>query len=158
LSKAIWVGPLLAIVAAAVLTAAGAAGTAAPKQRIAIEQRVANQAGTFKLIPLAPGPIKADSGKLFYTLKPGAVVTTLGQRATTYTVKQTLRGKRGVIQLTGVTKSTDAGSGYLSGSGTWSVADGTRAYAGLRGSGRESGVLTPAMVFFTRYEGYVTLP
>jgi hypothetical protein len=38
------------------------------------------------------------------------------------------------------------------------VADGTRAYAGLRGSGRESGVLTPAKVFFTRYEGYVTLP
>ena len=151
-------GIVIAAAAAAVLTAAGSAGIAAPKQRIAIEERVANQAGTFKLIPLAPGPIKADSGKVFYTLKPGAIVTTLGQRVTTYTVTQTLSGKRGVIELKGTTKSADAGGGYLAGSGTWSVTDGTRAYAGLRGAGRESGVLTPAKIFHTRYEGFVTLP
>jgi hypothetical protein len=160
LAKATWLAAVLGTAAAVVLTAAGAAGTAVTKQRIAIEERAVSDkpSGTFKLIPLTTGPIKPDSGSASFSLKRRGTSTASGQRVTTYAVKETLTGKRGVLEISAVTKSTDAGGGYLAGSGSWSVAGGTKAYAGLRGGGGESGVLTPRKVIFTRYEGYVTLP
>ena len=158
--KGIWLGAVIGIAAAAVLATAGAAGTAATKQRIAIEERAVSDSptGTFKLLPLTTGPLKADSGTAAFLVKRRGTVTASGQRVTTYAVTETLTGKRGVIELRAVTKSTDAGGGYLAGSGPWSVTGGTKAYDGLQGGGRESGVLTPRKVIFTRYEGYVTLP
>lgn len=145
---------------AASLTSLGAASTAVTKQRVAIEERAVSDSptGTFTLMPLTAGPIKADSGSVAFAVRRRGTVTVSGQRVATYTVKQTLTGKRGVIEIRAVTKSTDAGGGYLAGTGPWSVAAGTKAYAGLRGGGRQSGVLTPKKVIFTRYEGFVTLP
>jgi hypothetical protein len=146
--------------ATAVLTALGAGGTAATKQRIAIEERAVSDSptGTFKLVPLTAGPIKADAGSAAFAVKRLGTVTTAGQRVSTYSVRQTLTGKRGVIEIRAVTKSTDAGGGYLAGAGPWSITAGTKAYGGLRGGGRQSGVLTPKKVIFTRYEGFVTVP
>ena len=151
---------VLCVVSMAALASLGAAGTAATKQRIAIEERAVSDSpnGTFKLVPLTPGPIKADSGSAVFAVKRRGTVTVSGQRVATYVVKQTLTGKRGVIEVRAVTKSTDAGGGYLAGSGPWSISSGTKAYAGLRGGGRQSGVLTPKKVIFTRYEGFVTVP
>ncbi len=156
----IWLVAAIGMTVAAVLATAGAAGTAATKQRIAIEERAVSDSptGTFKLLPLTPGPVKADSGRATFSLKRGGTSTASGQRVATYAVTQTLTGKRGIIEIRAVTKSTDAGGGYLAGSGPWSITGGTKAYNRLHGGGRQSGVLTPAKVIFTRYEGYVTLP
>jgi hypothetical protein len=150
------------LVAAAFLSASASVGqarTLAKKQRIAIEERITlgAQSGTFRLIPLTPGPLKADSGTLTYTAQQLPVVIRDGQRTARYKGIDALAGKRGTLRIPNTTASTDAGGGYSAGTGTWSFGRGTGIYTGLSGRGRVSVAATPSGLIVTRYEGYVSV-
>jgi hypothetical protein len=146
---------------AAMLAASGSAGTAA-KQQIAIEERAVSREGelrgTFKLIPMTRGAVKADSGTYTFVVNSTPTVIVNGQRVTRYTSTATLKGKRGTLTIRTATRSTNSGGGYLIGAGPWFIKAGTKSYAGLRGGGAGSAVLTPRGVVFGRYEGYVGNP
>lgn len=150
------------LVAAAFLSASASvaqARTHATKQRIAIEERITlgAQSGTFRLIPLTPGPLKADSGTLTYMAQQVPAVIRDGQRAARYKGTDVLAGKRGTLRIPNTTASTDAGGGYSVGTGTWSFGRGTGTYAGLSGRGRASVAATPSGLIMTRYEGYASV-
>ncbi len=153
----LWVA-VAAILLGAVLVSVGAAEPTARKQRIAIEEKVQLGAtsGTFTIIPLTPGPTKADSGTFTFSATTQPTAIRGGQSVTTYKGVDELKGKRGTLRVPAVTTSTDAGGGYGAGTATWSIGGGTGAYAGLEGGGRGTVVGTPRGTVFTRYEGYVT--
>ena len=149
------------VAAGAFLSASVSVGSAralANKQRIAIEEKstLGTHGGTFRLIPLTPGPVKADSGTFTYTAQPLPTAIRNGQRVARYTGTDTLTGKRGTLYISNTTASTDAGGGYSVGTGTWSVGGATGAYVGLNGRGRAAAVGTPGGLTISRYEGYVT--
>ena len=153
-------GAVVAIAAISLSSALVSSGTAGPlvkKQRIAIEERVAHGArsGTFTLIPLTPGPLKADSGTFTFSVTTEPTIIRNGQSITTYKGVDELKGKRGTLRIPNVTAATAAGGGYGAGTATWSIRSGTGAYAGLKGSGRGAVVGTPE-ADLTRYEGYVS--
>jgi hypothetical protein len=149
----------VASAAAAMVATAGSAASAR-RQQIAIEERAVSgkRRGTFRLLPLAPGPLKADSGTFTFTAKEEPAEEVDGQRVTTYTTIDVLKGKRGTLTVRSETKSTNSGAGYLVGSGPWTVTRGTKAYAKARGGGAGSGVVTPRGAIYSRYEGYVSVP
>jgi hypothetical protein len=151
------VAVLVAVVFLPVSASAGQARALVKKQRIAIEERIAPaaQSGTFRLIPLTPGAVKADSGTLTYTAQQLPTVMPDGQRTARYKGIDTLSGKRGTLRISNATASTDAGGGYSVGTGTWSLGHGTNKYTGLIGNGRASVAGTPSGLIITRYEGYV---
>lgn len=140
------------------LASGGAASTNAVKQRIAIEERspaAASGRGTFRLIPLTPGPLKADSGTFTWSGgQSGSPAIRNGQRVITYKGVDVLQGKNGTLRIPNVTFVVDAGGGYGAGKQTWSIAAGTGAYAHLTGGGAGANVGTPKRIVFTRYEGY----
>src|SRR5262245_15428339 len=149
----------MASVAAAMVASAGSAA-GARRQRVAIEERAVSgkPTGTFKLLPLAPGPLKADSGTFTFSAKEKPAVEVDGQRVTTYTTTDVLKGKRGTMVIRSVTSSTNSGAGYLVGTGPWTATRGAKSYAKVSGGGVGSGVVTPRGVIYTRYEGYLTVP
>ena len=149
---------LASVAVAMVATAGSAAG--ARRQQIAIEERGVSgkRRGTFRLLPLAPGPLKADSGTFTFSLKEEPAEEVDGQRVTTYTATDVLKGKRGTLTLRSVTSSTNSGAGYRVGSGPWTAMRGTKAYAKASGGGAGSGVVPPRGIIYSRYEGYVSVP
>jgi len=140
------------------LTSGGAASSNAINQRIAIEEKstaTAAGTGTFRLIPLMPGPLKADSGTFTWTGgQSGSPAIRRGQSVTTYKGVDTLKGKHGTLRIPNVTFAVDAGSGYGTATQTWSIAGGSGAYAHLSGGGAGANVATPKGIVFGRYEGY----
>jgi hypothetical protein len=159
---------LAATIAAALSTActdqadsAGASSTpstGAPtaKQRIAIEERWQDgTVGTFKLIPLSKGPVKADSGTFTFPAAVSTVTIKDGQTVTTYNGTDTLDGRNGTLTIPNIQRFTDVGSSYQTGAGAWSISDGTGSYRRLHGGGGGSTVATPDGIVLTRYEGYV---
>lgn len=150
---------LVAVVLLSASASVGQARAFAKQQRIAIEERITlgAQGGTFRLIPLTPGPFKADSGTLNYTAQQLPTVIRDGQRTTRYKGTDTLTGKRGTLSIANTTAVTDAGGGYSVGTGTWSLGRSTGTYAGLTGGGRAAVAGTPRGLITTRYEGYVSV-
>jgi hypothetical protein len=149
---------IVGVLVSSVLVSAGAAEQAVKKQRIAIEERGADgsTSGTFTLIPLTSGPVKADSGTFTFSATHQATAIRGGQSVTTYQGADRLKGKHGTLRVPNVTKATDAGGGYNAGTATWSLETGTGSYAGLHGGGRGTVVGTPQGSILTRYEGYVS--
>ena len=151
---------LIALVAGSALVAGtvAGAGTVASKQRIAIEVKssVLTGNGTFTLIPLSPGPVQRDSGRVIGggDIKP-SVVRRTGQRVTVILGTDELRGKRGTLRLSQRVESVEAGSSYSADTGSWTVAGGVGAYAALSGGGRLAGVGAPDGRLVYREEGYV---
>jgi hypothetical protein len=152
---------VLAILVVASFTAAiGTAGGTATKQRIAIEERfnTVTGKGTWRVIPLTPGPITRQSGTL--TVSGGFAGTAMrnGGRVTLIIGRQTLTGKNGTITLSQKVDTTDVwvGSGYSADVGTWKLTGSTGAYAGLEGGGRFAGVGLLNGMVFARQEGWVT--
>jgi hypothetical protein len=131
------------------------------KQRIAIEEKATVEfggSGTFKLIPLTGGPVKADAGTLTFTGAFRGIRIQGGQEVKTYAGVDTLKGKHGTLRIKATNTKTDSGFGYSGGVSTWSIAEGTGAYGGLTGGGRGTVVGTPSLTVIGRYEGYVTAP
>ena len=150
------IGALVCVIAAVVSITAAAAPTA--KQRIAIEER-GDRNGTFKLIPLTPGPLKADAGTWMFlgdTQLPTVIRN--GQQVTRYRGSDGFKGKYGTFRLSVVSFVVDAGGGFQAGTQTWSFRSGTGAYSGLGGGGAGAFVATPHGGGGDRFEGYVTIP
>jgi hypothetical protein len=147
---------LAVLVPSVVLVSSGAASPNAVTQRIAIEEKSTGSGnGTFRLIPLSAGSLKADSGRFTWTGGPsGSPTIRKGQLVTTYKGVDVLKGKHGTLRIPSVTFALDAGSGYGAGKQRWSIAGGTSAYAHLSGGGAGATVDTPRGVVFSRYEGY----
>jgi hypothetical protein len=138
--------------------AGSAAVSSAPDgQRVAIEERwrVDSPTGTFRLIPLTPGPLKADHGTFTFPETPGEGIIRGGQSVTVYRGVDTLTGVRGTLTVPNLSDAADAGGSFQVGATTWSVGAATGVYAGLRGGGHGSLVATPDGLVLTRYEGYV---
>jgi hypothetical protein len=154
-------GVALAICCAGVVAVNGAASTSAARQRIAIEERVgiATSKGTFRLIPLTRGAVKADSGTAKLAMKRRGPYVVNGQSVTTYDMLEELVGRRGTFAIRSSMRSTQAGGDYLIASGSWSVSPpGAKSYVGFRARGAASAVLDLLNVIRTRYEGYVIAP
>ena len=143
------------------VVAIGASASPVAKQRIAIEEKTTVSfagTGTFRLIPLTPGPLRADSGSFTFFGGFRGITIRGGQEVKTYAGLDTLDGKRGTLRVKATSTSTDSGFGYDGGGSTWSFVEGTGSYASLKGGGRGTIVSTPSGTVLSRYEGYVTVP
>lgn len=156
----VWAAALAAFLCSTALGVTRATASEVARQTIAIEERstAGSAKGTFKLIPLTPGSVKADAGTVTFSVQARPTVVVNGQRVTTYVNDEVLKGKRGVLTIRSVMRSTDGGGGFLVGTGTWSVTTGTKAYKTLKARGGASGVVTSLKAISTRYEGYVATP
>ncbi len=157
---------LVALAAAVTLTAVAAAGSAAAKQRVAIDLKLWPQK-KFVFTPLQAGPLKTDSGTISHNFLsiPGRNVMRDGQKVTIYDGGvATLTGKRGTLTIRNrnewVDFARDAnGDGQNDGIGigTWKVVRGTGQYAGIVGKGR-GGQIGLGSPWYARFEGFLTLP
>jgi hypothetical protein len=155
-----------ALVAAVTLTTVAAAGSAAAKQRVAIDLKLWPQK-KFVFTPLQAGPLKTDSGTISHNFLsiPGREVMRDGQKVTIYDGGvATLTGKRGTLTIRNrnewVDFARDAnGDGQNDGIGigTWKVVRGTGQYAGIVGKGR-GGQIGLGSPWYARFEGFLTLP
>ena len=161
---------LVALAAAVTLTAVAAAGSAATKQRVAINMKFCSPGksqGTFVLTPLRRGPLKGDSGTISHNFLsiPGRPVLRDGQKVTIYDGGvATLTGKRGTLTIRDRNEWVDlAHDGNGDGENdsiafsTWKVVRGTGQYAAVVGKGRggHAGLGCP---WYARYEGILTSP
>ena len=156
---------LAALVAAVTLTSVAAAGSAAAKQRVAIDTKILPE-GTFSLTPLRAGALKRDSGTVSGNWRSisGRDVMRDGQKVTIYNGVWTFTGKRGALTIRERNEVVALGNdGNFDGQqdevaiGTWKVVRGSGDYAAIKGSGRSAheGL---GRVWFARYEGFLTVP
>lgn len=148
----------LAVLAIGSSAATGSTEVAVKKQRIAIEGifNLGTEKGTFKLIPLTPGPLKRDSGtfKGFGSFDPNVLVRN-GQSVTLITGRDDLTGKNGTFSVSQRVELISAGGVYGANVGTWTFDRGTGVYEGLTGGGGFAGVLLPGSMLRFREEGFV---
>jgi hypothetical protein len=135
-----------------------AAAATTAKQKIAITEKLSPGAkvGTFKLIPLGAGPLKADSGTFTFSAKLLRTVVRNGKKIMFYRGVDNLKGKQGTFRIPGTSAVTSARGGYFVGVGTWSFRNGTGVYAGVSGGGSSKAVAAPNGLGTGRYDGYVT--
>jgi hypothetical protein len=152
---------LAVLVAAVTLTSVAAEGTAATKQRVAIDARVLPQS-TFVLRPLKAGALKRDSGTIDRRQDSERSVVRNGLRVMITTNTWDLTGKRGTLrireQVEWVNIEADGngdGSKDSVATGTWKVVRGTGVYAGVTGRGR-SGHAGLGHPWNARYQGFLT--
>jgi hypothetical protein len=149
----------LTCIAVAMLASLGAASPAAPKQRVAIVERIGFNGGaaTFEIIPLAQGPLKHDSGTIGPSTgeqNPGSVSRN-GQRLTVIVGTDPLTGKQGTFEVSQRLERAELGGGYGVATGTWSFRNGTGAYVGFTGGGRFAALDLPSGRVLIRQEGYL---
>lgn len=151
---------LIAAVVSVTLVGVASGGSSATKQRIAIDGKfnINNESGTFKIIPLSAGALKADAGKFTGTGNIGSpVVRKNGQEVTTITGTDAYTGAKGTLNVAQRLDSAAAGRGYGVVTGTWVVVSSTGVYEGYTGGGTFSAVELPsgaALLF--REEGYIS--
>lgn len=150
---------LLACVSAFVLLSVASAGSNATKQRISFLQTFdpATGAGSWKLIPLSPGPLKADSGTQKGYGTASAEALRNGQRVIPIVGSDNMSGKRGTLVISQRLVSTAVGSRYTADIGTWKFVSGTGAYQSMTGGGRFAGVGLPGGKVIINQEGWVTV-
>ena len=127
----------------ATVSSAATDATSAPvnKQRIAVEgvYSVVTSKGTFKLIPLTPGPLKADSGTFLGSgvVKPEIIRN--GQGVTVITGSDSYAGKNGSFTMIERLEEVTVGGPLAGGAryriltGTWTFVGGTGAYEDVTG-------------------------
>lgn len=134
---------LPALVVAATVVSAAAAGPAATKQRVVIDMKIIPKS-TFALIPQQPGALERDTGTISGTWQsiPGRDVMRDGQEVTIYNGGVwTLTGKRGRWRFESGTSgsASEATTALPSGPGRWCAGP-----ASTPGSPERGGVATPA--------------
>jgi hypothetical protein len=152
---------LIVIAAAVTLTSVAAAGSAAAKQRVAIDMEIVPES-TFVLTSQTAGGLKRDSGTIRgnwrSVLGLGRSFMRDGQRVTIYSgVVWKLTGKRGTLTIRERNEWVDVGNGDGVAIGTWKVVSGTGQYAGIVGKGR-SGHAGLGSPWYARYEGFLITP
>ena len=145
----------LLAVAAATVSAVGAAGTAPSDQRIAITAGPSGTGDEFVLRPLGPGRVAADSGTTSACCWSDRWVKRDGQEIEINDPLKTFTGKHGTFSYRARIEWVDAGNGYSVGTGTWRIVKGTGAYAQLEGGGRLALSWPPAGLASWRAEGLV---
>ncbi len=156
------IGLIAAVVAVTLVGVASGGTTAATKQRVAIDGRFNwnTNTGTFRIIPLTTGALKADSGKFTGTGNFGnAAVRKNGQEVTAIGGSDAYAGAKGTLNVAQRLESVAAGRGYGVITGTWVVVRSTGVYEGYTGGGTFTAVEPPsgeALLF--REEGYITKP
>ena len=136
--------------------------TPAGKKLIRIDSRVLGVqggSGTF-FLSLGTG---GDLGKVTFTrsFRPaGDIEATApdGQRYTTATETDTLKGKKGTLVIRAVGPAYSLGIGnYEVWNGTWSIVSGSGDYSGMKGGGRYFGIAvqTQPPAVTKRYTGFV---
>ena len=152
---------LIALAAAATLTAIASAGPQASRQRVAITSQAAKttRVSPVVLTPLEPGPLKRDSGTLTATFGTERVVVREGQEVSIFEGgTATLKGKRGSLVIRYRDEYVNSGNGYNVGTGTWQVVRGTGQYAHITGGGRTGNVSLDRGPWSSRNEGFLSLP
>ena len=151
---------LIAAVIAVTLVGVASGGSTATKQRVAIDGRFNNNnAGTFRIIPLTTGALKADSGKFTGTGNVGnSSVRKNGQEVTVITGSDAYAGAKGTLNVAQRLESVAAGRDHGVITGTWVVVSSTGAYEGYTGGGTFSAVELPSGALLFREEGYITKP
>lgn len=143
-----------ALALVSVLTASAAsAGTSAKQEKFAITIKAVPE--TFLLEWSSAGSVVRDSGSVSWRTVGERTRTRNGQRVRVWTGYGSFLGKQGSLGLRFRWEWLNAGRGYEAGVGTWSVADGLDAYAGLRGGGSSAGVWLPRGPIASRVDGFV---
>jgi hypothetical protein len=142
-------------VAAITLTAVASAGSAAGKQRVAIQ--VTDPGGGFVLTPLTSGALKPDTGTATFCCWTRRTIMRHGQAIEINNPRMTLTGKLGTLVARNKIGWIEVPDGLAVFTGTWKVIHGTGAYAGLAGGGRGAGVtLTDAdSTTKAQFEGFL---
>lgn len=152
---------LIALAAAATLTAIASAKPQASKQRVAITSQAAKTIRVSRavLTPLQPGPLKRDSGTYTTTFGTERVVVREGQEVSIFEGgRATFKGKRGSFVIRYRDEYVNSGNGYNVGTGTWKVVRGTGQYAHVTGGGRTGNVSLDRGPWSSRNEGFLSLP
>jgi hypothetical protein len=141
--------------------AGSSTNVAVKKQRIAIEGvfDVGTGTGTWKLIPLTPGPLGKDSGT-FRAVSSGlpidpTVLVKNGQTIELVSGGDQMTGKRGTLSISQRLQLFPAGGSYKALTGTWVLNGGTGVYERLSGGGGFAAVLLPSGKSRLREEGFV---
>jgi hypothetical protein len=140
-------------VAAVTLTAVASAGSAGPKQRVAIQM---GNASSFVITPLTSGAVKSDRGTIAFCCWTERHTMRDGQAIDINDPKWTLTGKLGTLEGRSLIGWADLPDGWAVFTGTWKVVHGTGAYAGLSGGGRVAGVQLADGNTKVQYEGFVS--
>jgi hypothetical protein len=155
------------VAVAATVSSAATGSTSAPvsKQRIAVEGVLSTGTckGTFKLVPLTPGPLEADSGTLTCQGQFKPEIIRNGQGVTVFNGVQVYTGKNGSFTMIVRLESVKVGGPLAGGAryrvltGTWRLAGGTGAYDGITGQGAHAEIGFPRYGINTRFseEGIV---
>lgn len=146
---------LVATMLAAVSVPASAAssGSGATPQRIEITIRPATE--TFELRLASGDSVVRDRGSVTWTTVGERFLTRDGQRVRVWTGFGRFSGMRGDLGLRLRWEWLNAGREHEAGVGTWSVVEGTRSYAALRGGGRGAAVWLPGRPVASRVDGFV---
>jgi hypothetical protein len=111
--------------------------------------------GTFRL---QAGNV-SDAGSATDSITDESTGQRGGQSFIDVKFKLTLKGARGTLEIQWSGRYVSAGEQWEVVTGTWSIAKGTRQYAGVRGTGRLAGVFSPkGNHYFQQFQGFLTLP
>jgi hypothetical protein len=151
IAAAIMGAAMLGVVATVSSAATDATSAPVNKQRVAVEgvYSVVTGKGTFKLIPLTPGPLKADSGTLLGSgvVKPKIIRN--GQGVTVIAGSDSYAGKNGSFTMIERLEEVTVGGPLAGGAryriltGTWTFVGGTGAYEDVTGQGAYASVTLP---------------
>ena len=144
---------IAALAAAAVmLTAVASAGSAAAKQRVAIQVR----GGVFFVLrPMTAGAIEPDTGTVSFCCWTQRSVTRDGQAIDINNPQMTLTGKHGTLVARNQEGWIDVPDRVAIFTGTWKVISGTGDYAGLAGGGRGAGVQLANGNIKAQFQGFL---
>ena len=151
IAAAIMGAAMLGVVATVSSAATDATSAPVNKQRVAVEGVFSwlTGKGTFKLVPLTPGPIKADSGTFLGTGSFRPEIIRNGQGVSVFNGADSFVGKDGSFTLIERLEAVKVGGPLAGGAryrivtGTWRLAGGTGAYENVTGQGAYASISFP---------------
>ena len=154
------IASIVTLLSCAVVVASAAAAPGAPtKQRVAFVGAfdTNNGGGTWRLIPLTPGPLKADSGTVSGSGEVVGRPLRNGQRVTLDHGRRQPDRKAQVLGISQSVVSTQVAPGLSADIGTWKFHGGIGAYEHVTGGGRFAAVGLASGVIRVSQEGWLTI-